>query len=314
MIDQIKTIECPEDSAVLEGNFAVPEDFFLGRFLPLHYHYNLLLDRDRVEAFREAIGQVVRPGMKVLEMGGGTGILSFFAAETAEKVWCVERNPALVDASRQFLADNRHGDRVEVIEGDAMHYLPPEPVDVVICELLHAALLREKQLPVIQSFKDRYVRQFGDRLPRFIPEATFLAVEAVQQSFDFSGYRAPIPIFQAPASSHEGTESLAEPVIYKTICYEKPLPGELAWQATVTINRAGQLNALRFVTKNLLAILTDQQRAIEWWNQYLVLPISEPLSVEPGDAVKIAISYHPGGTIESLSDHIVVQSPSKVAA
>ena len=35
------------------------EDRTLGRFIPLHYHYNMLLDRDRMEAFRTAIQHMV---------------------------------------------------------------------------------------------------------------------------------------------------------------------------------------------------------------------------------------------------------------
>jgi predicted RNA methylase len=60
-------------------------------------------------------------------------------------------------------------------------------VDVVICEMLHSAMLREKQLAVIHSFKQRYQAKFGDRLPGFIPTATRLFVQPVEQSFVFDG-------------------------------------------------------------------------------------------------------------------------------
>ena len=314
MTDQIarmKTVACPEAS---DRGTAVPEEFFLGRFIPLHYHYNMLLDRDRVDGFREAIHYVVRPGAKVLELGGGTGVLSFFAAAQAEKVWCVERNPALADAARAFLAKNTHGDRVEVVADDAMNYLPPEPVDVVICEMLHVGLLREKQVAVIQSFKDRYVRQFGNRLPRFIPEASLLAVQAVEQTYDFAGFYAPIPIFQTPAPSHEGTTDLADPVIYRTLCYDEPLPRQMAWEGTMIVNRDGLLNALRLVTKNVLAILVDQQRAVPWWNQYLVLPLDEPIAVKAGQRVRVGLNYNFGGQLESLEMSATLATTAVVQA
>ncbi|MGC4002533.1 MAG: hypothetical protein QM811_05070 [Pirellulales bacterium] len=73
----------------------MPEEMLLGQFIPLHYHFNMLQDRTRMEPFREAIEMVVPVGGKVLELGGGTGVLSWFAAQRAAKVWCVERNPAL---------------------------------------------------------------------------------------------------------------------------------------------------------------------------------------------------------------------------
>jgi len=288
----------------------VPEDYFLGAFIPLHYHYNMLLDKDRVGTFREAINHIVQSGANVFELGGGTGILSYFAAQKAEKVWCVEFNPALAEAARRFLADNRHGDRVEVVQADARSYLPPEPVDVVICEMLHVGLLREKQVQVIDAFKEHYVRRYGDRLPTFIPDTSLLAVQAVEQSFDFAGYHAAIPIFQSPTPSHEGTIQLADPVIYSTVSYSEPLPGRFDWQGTLSIQRDGTLNGLRLVTKNLLAMLLEQHRAIEWLNQYLILPLSEPLTVNAGDQVGLKMAYRPGGSLESLADSLSIEKLS----
>ena len=68
---------------------------YLGQFIPLHYHHNMLKDDNRMSNFKAAIDQVVFDGAKVLELGGGTGVLSCFAAARASKVWCVEFNPAL---------------------------------------------------------------------------------------------------------------------------------------------------------------------------------------------------------------------------
>jgi hypothetical protein len=92
-------------------------------------------------------------------------------------------------AARVALEANEHGERVTVVNCDAYEFLPPEPVDVVICEMLHTGLMREKQLQVIASFKRRYLDQFGGPLPRFVPEATLQAVQPVQQDFDYFGYR-----------------------------------------------------------------------------------------------------------------------------
>jgi SAM-dependent methyltransferase len=163
----------------------------LGQFIPLHYHYNMLNDAVRMRGFKAAIDFVVRPGSKVLELGGGTGVLSYFAIQKAAKVWCVERNPELVAKARQILSLNPPGDKVEIIEADAFDFLPPERVDVVICEMIHVAMLREKQIPVIASFKERYLTRFGKPLPSFVPEALIQAVQPVEHDFNFDGYYAP---------------------------------------------------------------------------------------------------------------------------
>ncbi len=291
----------------------VPEEFFLGQCIPVHYHYNMLRDQARVDSFREAIGCVTARGAKVLELGGGTGILSFFAAQRASKVWCVEMNPALAKVARRFLADNGAGDRVEVVEADASEYVPPEPVDVVICEMLHSALLREKQVEVIQSFKEHYTQKFPRKLPVFVPEATLLAVQPVEQLFTFAGYHAPVPLFQGPGDEHQDTTALGEPAIYQTVSYEQPLPTRFAWQGEAIATQSGHLNALRFVTKNVLAILVDEQRSIDWNNQHLVLPLQEPMAVERGDAIRIEFNYEAGGSLESLADSLSCQTQSGIS-
>ena len=134
-----------------------------------------------------------------------------------------------------------------------------------------------------------------------------LAVQAVEQSFDFAGYHATIPIFQTPTPSHEVAIQLADPVIYSTLSYGEPLPGWFDWQGTLSIQRDGSLNGLRLVTKNLLAMVLEQQRAVEWLNQYMILPLAEPLAVKAGDQVSLKMAYRPGGSLESLADSLSVE-------
>src|SRR5476651_2234607 len=95
------------------------ESCYLGQFIPVHYHHNMLMDDNRMKNFKAAIDYAVFPGAKVLELGGGTGVLSWFAAAKADKVWCVEFNPDMVYEARRFLARNLEGQKVSVIKADA---------------------------------------------------------------------------------------------------------------------------------------------------------------------------------------------------
>lgn len=281
------------------------EHLELGQFISLVYHFNMLSDQTRMSAFKEAIALAVPQDSKVLELGGGTGVLSFFAAQRAAKVWCVEYNPEMVQAARDILAMNSGGERVEVIEANAFDYLPPEPVDVVICEMLHVGMLREKQIPVIESFKQRYLNKFGGSLPRFIPEAFIQALQPVQQSFDYNGYYAPTPFFQDPDTAQLGTKELGSPVVYQLSSYDALLPTDCAWQGDIVIEKSGQLNALRFITKNVLAIDEQQSRSVDWFSQYLVLPLAKPVTVEAGNQLSVSFSYQPGDPISALKPLII---------
>jgi len=281
----------------------------LGQFIPLHYHYAMLCDPYRMKGFNAAIDYLVKPGATVLELGGGTGVLSFFAAQNARKVYCVEFNPELVEKSRLLLQKNRNGNRVEVIHANAFEYLPPEPVDVVICEMLHVGLLREKQMEVIDAFKKRYKSAFElAPMPIFTPMISIQAIQPVYYDFHFDGYYAPIVQFQDQYSANPRTLELGEPVIYHQIVYEDPYELSCKWDGAVPITVEGKLNALRFITKNVLAAVPDTQSIIEWYNQYLIQPLESEIQVRPGQQVNISIDYLAGAPLSALRP--IVTGPS----
>lgn len=282
------------------------ESCYLGQFIPVHYHHNMLMDDNRMQNFKAAISHAVRPGAKVLELGGGTGVLSWFAAANASKVWCVEYNPDLVKEARRFLALNPHGHKVEVVHADAFDYLPPEPVDVVICEMIHVAMLREKQVEVIEAFKQRYLQRFGGPLPLFIPEAVVMAVQPLQQDYDFEGYCAPIVQFQQH-TLHPGTAEMALPSVYSILDFSQPTDTLIRWEGSFRMEGSGTLNALRFITKNILTVLLDQSTTIDWLNHYMVLPLGEPLRVKMGDEVQVSFQYRAGNSIASLQNAMQVE-------
>lgn len=280
------------------------DELELGQFIPLHYHYHMLNDSTRVAGFKAAIEQVVRPGARVLELGGGTGVLSFFAARQGARVWCVELNPQLAREARKNLARNLFGGEVEVIEADAFDYLPPEPVDVVICEMVHVAMLREKQIAVLHSFKQRYLEKFGGPLPAFVPEAFIHAVQPVHQSFNFEGFHAPAPLFQNPEAMQNRTWELGPPVVYQATRYMDDLPLHCAWEGEIRLDRTGTLNALRFITKNVLAILPQQGNSIDWHSQYLVIPLEEAVEAEAGQKLRVRFDCAPGDPLDALRPEI----------
>ena len=283
------------------------ESCYLGQFIPVHYHHNMLMDQNRMHSFKSAIHYAVKPGAKVLELGGGTGVLSFFAAQKAAKVYCVEFNPDMVREARKFLALNPNGHKVEVIHADAFDYLPPEPVDVVICEMIHVAMLREKQVEVIESFKRRYLARFGGPLPIFLPEAVIMAAQPIEQEYDFEGFHAPIVQFQETGVVYPGTVELAQPAVYSLIDFSQPVDNVFAWEGGIVVEKSGTLNAMRFITKNVLAIVQEESNTIDWLNHYMTLPLAQPVKVQAGDLVHVAFQYRAGGSIPSLQASLRAQ-------
>jgi predicted RNA methylase len=273
----------------------------VGQFIPLHYHFQMLYDQARIAGFRSAINHVVKPGNTVIDLGSGTGVLSFYAAEKAEKVYAVEYILELVTESRRLLKLNNNGEKIEVIHSDAFEYLPPEPVDVVICEMLHVGLLREKQLAMIDAFKSRYQHRFeGCPLPNFIPMAVMQAVQPIQHDFKFEGYNAPIIMFQDPYSTDPRTAELGDALIYHHLLYGQPYDLSCKCNEIIHFTTEGTFNAIRIITKNILAIDPKTQVAIDWHNLYLIVPLEREIKVRPGQSVSISFEYLTGAPLSAL--------------
>lgn len=131
----------------------------------LSIHRWMLLDEVRNEAFRRAIGAVVRPGDVVLDMGAGTGILAMFAAQAgAAKVHAVERT-AIAEVARELIARNQLADRIEVHACDLEDVELPSKVDVIVSEWMGAFGVDENMLAPLVIARDRWLRKGGIIVP-----------------------------------------------------------------------------------------------------------------------------------------------------
>ncbi|MDP9795370.1 putative RNA methylase [Catenuloplanes nepalensis] len=274
--------------------------------IPLQYHAQMLLDDRRMGAFQAAIARVVRPGMHVLELGAGTGVLAHFAVVAgASSVIAVERELSVYQAASRAL--DAHGDDVTVVHADARAFTPPPVVDVVVCEMLHVGLLRERQVEVVGAFLSSY----AGPPPVFLPCATIQAVQPVSQDFTFYGYTVAAPLFQDPSAAQPRTVALAPPSIFQSFFYGAgSLPSSCAADVRFEVERGGILNAVRMITKNLL---TEEPTPVEWLMNYLVVPLPKPVEVDAGDTVRISFAYRPGDEIPELMSalHAEVLSPAR---
>ena len=287
---------------VLEVNMVQNSKNELGQFIPLHYHYNMLQDVERMQRFKNGINEVLRPGDTVLELGGGTGVLSFFAANKAKKVYTVEYNPELVREAKRILRLNPNGEKVEVIHADAMEFVPEEKIDVVVCEMLHVGLLREKQTEVIHAFKKNYAKKHGSHMPFFIPCATQNAFQPVQHDFNFTGYTAPVILFQDPYSLHGRTAELGNPVLYHQLVYGEKFDNFCSYSGNIQIQNSGILNAFRLITKSILSF--SEKGTTDWHSQYMLVPLETPLDVRAGMEIEVSFGYEFGADLAAMKPDV----------
>jgi len=114
----------------------------------LSQQQNMMQDYIRTSTYQRAIldNSIDFAGKVVLDVGAGSGILSFFAAQAgARKVYAVEASSMAQHA--KTLVDNNHlTDRIVVVPGKIEEITLPEKVDVIISEPMGYMLYNERML------------------------------------------------------------------------------------------------------------------------------------------------------------------------
>ena len=90
--------------------------------------------------------------------------------------------------------------------------------------------------------------------------------------------------------------------MYQQFFYDAVLPDVCSADLEFTVARAGWVNAIRVVTKNILAALLATPDTVDWLMNYLVVPLATPCYAERGERVRVTFSYRPGDEIHALAD------------
>lgn len=131
------------------------------------FHYRMLADTLRVDAYRQAIQQVVQPGCHAIEIGTGTGILSIFAAQAGARVTSIERFSVL-NLARAIAEESSVGDRIQFIRGRSDLVTLKEAGDVLITELVGNRILNEGLLEVTLDARRRLLKPNAQLIPQRI--------------------------------------------------------------------------------------------------------------------------------------------------
>lgn len=125
----------------------------------LMHQQNMLLDSVRTTAYYEAIlGNAADFTDKiVLDIGAGTGILSFFAAKAgARRVYAVEAS-GMAKHARQLAKANGLDEVVKVVQGKIEEIELPERVDVIVSEPMGVLLVHERMMESFIVGRDRFL-------------------------------------------------------------------------------------------------------------------------------------------------------------
>ncbi|CEG69062.1 hypothetical protein RMATCC62417_05206 [Rhizopus microsporus] len=149
---------------------------YFSYYAMLQHQQNMLQDTVRTSTYRSAIllnGPKCFKDKKVLDVGAGSGILSYFAVQAgAEKVYAVEASAMASKMKKLVSAASEEGkneflkDKVEVVNAKIeTPDLPIPKVDTIISEPIGVLLFHERMLESYIYARDHYLKPGGALLP-----------------------------------------------------------------------------------------------------------------------------------------------------
>jgi type I protein arginine methyltransferase len=138
-----------------------------------YWQEKALLDKIRCDAYQKAIQLTVKPGDVVVDLGAGTGLLSFFAVQAgARHVYAIEVS-GIADVAAELIQANGFRDRITLIRENSRKVRLPERCDVLITETLSSFCFdKENIIESVADARERFLKPGG----RIIPQSadTFL--------------------------------------------------------------------------------------------------------------------------------------------
>lgn len=267
-----------------------------GHFIGLNQHRRMLADRERMEAYERAIALAVAPGMRVLDLGTGTGILAMWAARAGAEVIAVEPH-AIIEVARRVAADNGLAERIRFVRGDARELTLEAPVDLVITECMGNFFVTDEMQPVLRDLP-RHLAPGGATLPKGI--TMHLAGATLPMWNELAFWDEPIGGFDYRGALDFARQAAyvvaAEPELLVTdarCVAEFPLveaPDRFALRAELVVAERRTLHALLgWFDAELcdgVVLSTRPGTRTHWGQTAFAVPAT---AVEPGDRVEVEV-------------------------
>lgn len=271
----------------------------------LRHYLDMMMDRHRMGPLDAAIRKVVRAGDVVLDLGAGTGVLTFIALDAgAEHVYALDSSPT-IEVARRIARANGLADRVTFIQADARTVAAPRQVDGIVADIRGTLPLLGDNVDLFEVVRDRWLRSGGYTMP--LADEILVAPVAASRAYHVvDGWRSPRREARYAAAADvaantflrtelESGDLLAEGQPLGEIRYQGKNPRKLATRATFVMERPGVLNGLGLWFRGLLApgIQFDTSpRSPPTIYSQAFLPLAEPRPVSAGQTIEVALSVH----------------------
>jgi len=136
-----------------------------------NWHFAMMNDEGRNNAYFSAIKLAIDDGSFVLEIGTGSGLLSMMAvANGAEKVVTCETSRTLAETAKKIIDSNGYREKISVVNKKSTDLIIgedlPQRADVVISEILSSEFVGEGVRSTILDANKRLLKKSGRMIPQ----------------------------------------------------------------------------------------------------------------------------------------------------
>jgi len=271
----------------------------------LQFHAFCLTDTGtRLDQYARAIAHAVHPGEVVVDVGAGTGILSFLAcAAGAQRVYAIEESEVSI-YGEMLAAAGGFRDRVQFIQARSTQVTLPERVDVIVADVHDTFGLQPGGAAALLDARDRFLKPGGTLIPAQTdllvapveaPDLYRRTVDVWQQQVhdvDLSVLRT-LAVNQRHPARFEATQLVAPPAPIASIDWTGATSLNAAGEARVEVTRAATIHGLCgcFVTTLTEGIVLQNVPGESQTTNFAqaFLPIQSPHAVAAGERIRIRV-------------------------
>ena len=274
-------------------------------------HRELLSDQNRLDAFRRAIEELVKPGSVVVDLGAGSGIMGLLACRAgASRVYSIEET-AMIELTREICRANGFEDRVTFIKDFSMHAHLPELADMVITDQIGQFGFGAGLFEYFRDARARFLKPGGVLIPSRID----LLVAPVQQedlwrqvefwnqsptSFRFQPARK-LAVNTGYPVKLQPQHLLASPAVLASLDTAQCPASISGVEASLEVENTGALHGIGgWFSAQLSPHVTMTNGPLgpnPIKRQNVFFPIERPVAVEKGDRVKVTMTIQPYETM-----------------
>lgn len=271
-------------------------------------HRAYLADQARVAAFRQAIGEVVKPGHVVLDLGSGTGILGLLACRAgAKRVYSIEEG-GMIEVAREICRANGFEDRMVFIKGLSTQVELPEKVDMILADQVGHFGFEAGLFEYFSDARTRFLKPGGVTIPSRV-DLCVAPVESPELwsqvefwngspvGFDFRPARALAANTGYPTKLMPD-HLLGDPVTLASLGLTDAAPATWTFETSIVATRTGTLHGIggwfaaqlsRHVTLSNSPLVAQRIN-----RRNVFFPIDRPVALHKGDRVSIRMHIQPG--------------------